>query len=199
MSGPHSLLHSKDTRAVQPSASKHVNADGFAILSVLLVVLLLSITAVPMMQIVAQNEKRSQELRILAYLEQEARENLEIGIYSLKLADGIPENYVPTSVHMSPQLTDLATKCTNRVNAIDLDLLVGMRLESTTAPIWHNVVAKSNERWGSIFMLHLNPAGGYERYIIVACNVAANSSIAVHGAEVATVNGGYHTLSFGRY
>lgn len=188
------------TRVKPPSPRDSLQpVDGFAILSVLLVVFLLSITAVPMMQIVARNEQRSQELRILAYLEQEARENLEIGIYALKLADGIPQNYVANVVNLSPDMADLARKCTARIFAIDAELLVGLRLDRPTDPVWHNIIATSNQRWGAIFIAQVTPPGSYERFIIVACNAANNGLIAVHGAEIAVVNGGYHTINFGRY
>ena len=180
------------------AAYRH-SVDGFAILSVLLVVFPLSITAVPMLQVVARNETRSQELRILAYLEQEARENLEIGIYALKLADGIPQNYVPNTSHLSPRMAELGRKCTARILAIDPDLLSGILLDRTTDPVWHNVIATSNNRWGAIFMTQHTPPGSYERFVVVACNASENGLIAVHGAEIAVVNGGYHTVNFGRY
>ncbi len=182
-----------------PDSKPKIKADGFALLSVLFVMVLLSVTAVPLLNLAARQEKSARELRILSYLNQEAKENLEIGIYLIKLSGGIPDKYVPNGTGLGPKQADLASRCNNRIEAIDPEILGGLRLDSVTDPVWHSAVTTSSQRWGSVFMTNVTPTHSYSRLVVIACTTAANGGLAVHAAEIVEKNGGYYTLSSGQY
>ena len=54
--------------------------DGIALLSVLLIVALLGLTAVPMLEVTRRTQERAIKQQLLALLNKVAKENLEIGI-----------------------------------------------------------------------------------------------------------------------
>jgi hypothetical protein len=59
--------------------------DGIAILSVMLIIVILSVATVPMMEVARQTKDRALKQQVEALLNKEAKEYLEIGIYSLQL------------------------------------------------------------------------------------------------------------------
>lgn len=86
--------------------------EGIAILAVMLVIVILTISAIPMMEIARQTQIRAMKQQLVSLLNKEAKEYLEIGIYSVQLADGIPDGFTLTQ---SSKVRELAQICEKRV------------------------------------------------------------------------------------
>ena len=179
------------------------SVDGFAMLSVLLIMVLLSITTVPLVQMVARNKKLVQEHQIQALLYQEAKENLEIGTYLIKLQGGIPMNdYTMNSVSLPGNVEQIARRCERRIRAVDDEFLGMISLSATmppAPPVWHSSTATSNNREVVIFMAFNNQSDAYEKYIVVACASSQNDGLGVFASELISVDGGFFTLSHGQF
>lgn len=174
--------------------------DGFAMLSVLLIMVLLSITTVPLMQMVGQNKKRALEQQIATRLNQEAKENLQIGIYLIKQTNGIPQDdYSANSPAMPAEIATIGQQCTKRIVAVDNEFLGAVDLGSQTDPVWHSALTTTAQRKVVVFITASGASLSYMKYIAVACATAANGSLGVYGAELIGVDGGFYTISHGRF
>lgn len=174
--------------------------DGFAMLSVLLILVLLSVTTVPLMQMVAQNKKIALEQQIVTALNQEAKENLQIGIYLIKQTNGIPQSeYTQNGPAMSSAIETIGTQCSKRINVVDEEFLGGINLGSRADPVWHSPLTTASQRNVVIFVTTSGASVSYMKYIVVACATASNGAIGIFGAELIGVDGGFYTISHGRF
>jgi len=194
----HARSHSPT--AISGSNNRIGHVDGFAMLSVLLIMVLLSITTVPLMDMVARNKKLAIEQQVRTHLNQAAKENLEIGIYLVKLANGIPNaDYSLNSASMPAAVESMGTACTRRINVVDPEFLESRNLGSRTDPVWHNTITTNARRSVIVFMTTTGESSAYTKYIVVACARAENEAIGVFGAELVGVDGGFYTVSHGRF
>ena len=170
--------------------------DGIALLSVLLIVVLLSIMAVPMLEVTRKTQERAIQQQLLTLLNKDAKEYLEIGIYAVQTADGVPKSFNRTQ---SPRLRTLAEICDRRVRAIDPEMLGTARL-SDNATVYNSQVTVANTRQVAQFIVDKTvPGDNYKRYALVSCAITNDGSLGVYGAEIASVKRSYYTLKFGQF
>ena len=173
-----------------------VSKDGVALMSVLLIILVLGITAVPMLELARQTKERAIRQQILTLLKKEAKEYLEIGVYSVQLADGIPPGY---STVQSQTTAQLAEKCEKRIQAIDPKILGSSGLRDNTTVFNSDITIAEGRRVGQFVVDKSNPADRYKRYAIISCATSSTGELGIYGAEVASVNNAYYTISFGSF
>ena len=179
-----------------------VAREGIAILAVMLVVVILTISAIPMMEIARQTQIRAMKQQLVSLLNKEAKEYLEIGIYSVQLADGIPEGFTLTQ---SPKVSELAKICEKRIRVIDPDLLGTAGLTDNTT-VYSSDVTLSSSRWVGQFIVDKafkpdpsRTTSDRKRYAIVSCATSEDGALGVYGAEVASLRNNYFTISFGKF
>lgn len=185
------------TKPPQPAAR-----DGIAILAVMLVVVILTISAIPMMEIARQTQIRAMKQQLVSLLNKEAKEYLEIGIYTVKLANGIPDGFTLTQ---SPKVRELAQICERRIHVIDPDLLGTSGLTDNTT-VYSSDVTLASSRWVGQFIVDkafkLDPSrtdNDRKRYAIVSCATSEDGDLGVYGAEIAGLDQSYFTISFGKF
>lgn len=186
----------KQSPVVTKDFKRPVTADGVALMSVLLIILVLGITAVPMLELARQTKERAQRQQILTLLKKEAKEYLEIGVYSVQLADGIPAGFTTTKTE---QMTELASQCEKRIQAIDPKLLGSAGLSDNTTVYNSDITLAKGRRVGQFVVDKSNAADTYKRYAIVSCATASTGELGIYGAEVASANNAYYTISFGGF
>jgi type II secretory pathway pseudopilin PulG len=170
--------------------------DGFALASVLLVIVVISIAAVPLLDMVTRNRDTATKAQIQSHLYEEAREALELTVYQVKLAKGYPAHFRTGADGGSWPVADT---CTNRIAAVDQDLLNRTRL--TADEIRKIAVSISSGRQIASFVLHKQPTEGvrFDRYVVVACARATSGEIGVYATEIAIQDGIIHVLKTGRF
>lgn len=197
-------MHTRASPAkrVAPEKRPVVAREGIAILAVMLVIVILTISAIPMMEIARQTQLRAMKQQLVSLLNKEAKEYLEIGIYSIQLADGIPDGFTLTQ---SAKVTELATVCQNRIQVIDPDLLGPSGLTDITK-VYSSEVTLSSSRWVGQFIVDksfkLDPTrtkNDRKRYAVVSCATSDNGELGIYGAELAALRQSYYTVSFGKF
>ena len=176
--------------------------EGNAILAVMLVIVILTISAIPMMEIARQTQIRAMKQQLVSLLNKEAKEYLEIGIYSVQLADGIPDGFTLTQ---SAKVRELAQICEKRVQVIDPDLLGTSGLTDNTT-VYSSDVTLASSRWVGQFIVDksfkLDPSrttNDRKRYAVVSCATSEDGELGVYGAEIASLRQSYFTISFGKF
>jgi hypothetical protein len=172
------------------------SADGYALASVLLIMVILSVSAIPLLDAVMRNRETVTEQRIITHLTQEARENLELGVYAVNFADGFPASY---ALGAAPQTRPLALACTKRLNTVNPDLLDGISLDDRTVRQTQSVAVNFRIAVTFIVGKSANAKNRLDRFIIVSCAMAPAGQLAVFATEIARVTDGYQTLSSGQY
>ena len=179
-----------------PASSAHVQRDGIAILAVVLIVALISLMAIPMMEVARKTNERAVKQQVIALLNKEAKEYLEIGIYAVQLADGVPASFTRSQ---PAQLRELAEICDRRVRKIDPEMLGPARL-TDNATVYNSQVTVARNRNVAQFIIDKTSAGdNYKRYAIVACATSQAGDLGVYGAEIASMRRSYFTLKFGQF
>lgn len=170
--------------------------DGFALAAVLLVIVVLSLTAVPLLDMVTRNRENATNIQIIAHLQAEARENLELSLYQVKLSNGFPPHYATGGL---PETKTIANLCTRRINAVSPDFLDGVSL--LDPKIRQTNITSMRGRQTASFVHRKLPSAKnpFDRYVVVSCALAAKGQIAIFGSEIANANGGFHTLSSGQF
>ena len=192
------MSHVSPSRSTQGSeARQHVAArDGIAILSVVLIVALLGLMAVPIMEVTRRTHERAIQQQLLTLLNKEAKEYLELGIYAVQVADGVPGSFGQAQ---SPQLRKLAKICDRRVRTIDPDMLGTARL-TDNATVHNSQITVASQRQVAQFIIDKTRTDdNYKRFTIVSCATAHNGALGVYGAEIASMKRGYFTLKFGQF
>ena len=165
-------------------------------LAVLLVIVILTISAVPMLEIARQTQIRAMKQQLVGLLNKEAKEYLEIGIFSVQRANGIPPSFGQTQ---SSKVRELATICGRRITTIDPDLLGTVSLTDNST-VYNSQVTISNNRWVGQFILDKSDnATGFKRYAVISCAISDDGELGVYGAEIASTRNAYFTVSFGKY
>lgn len=168
----------------------------------MLVIVILTISAIPMMEIARQTQIRAMKQQLVSLLNKEAKEYLEIGIYSVQLADGIPDGFTLTQ---SAKVRELAQICEKRVQVIDPDLLGTSGLTDNTT-VYSSDVTLASSRWVGQFIVDksfkLDPSrttNDRKRYAVVSCATSEDGELGVYGAEIASLRQSYFTISFGKF
>ena len=170
--------------------------EGMAMLMVLLITALLSISAVPMLDLANRNKKRAMNQQVLTLLNTEAKEYLELGIYAVQMANGVPSGY---SLTHSAQIKKLAAACEKRVQEIDPKLLGTGGLHDP-ATVYASQVTTSKNRWVGQFIVNkTKPGDEYQRFAVLSCATAVTGQVGIYGAEIAALSRSFYTLSFGKY
>ena len=174
----------------------HVKRDGIAILAVVLIIALISLMAIPMMEVARQTKERAIKQQLITLLNKEAKEYLEIGIYAVQLADGIPASFTRSQ---PPQIRTLADICDRRVRKIDPEMLGAARLSDNGTVYNSQVTAARNRNVAQFIIDKTTPGDNYKRYAIIACATSQMGDLGVYGAEIASVKRSYYTLKFGQF
>ena len=182
-------------RETQTANYQLTRQDGFAMVSVLFIIALLSVTVVPLMDMVRLNKETQIRQQITTNLGQEARENLEVAVYLVKAAEGVPDGYSNTP---STEVTTLARSCLARIAAIDPNLLGAQGLLNTQTTYSTRASTASNRLVAS-FIVNRSNDPRFLRFVIVTCASAKTGEIGIYAAEIAALNGAYYTLSFGQF
>ena len=170
--------------------------DGIALLSVLLIVVLLSIMAVPMLEVTRKTQERAIQQQLLTLLNKDAKEYLEIGIYAVQTTGGVPKSFARTQ---SAKLRKLAEICDRRVRTIDPEMLGTARLDDN-ATVYNSQVTIAKNRQVAQFIVDKTTQGdNYKRFALVSCATAHDGSLGVYGAEIASMKRSYYTLKFGHF
>jgi len=180
----------------KPARRGIVAVDGVAMLAVLLVIVILTISAVPMLEIARQTQIRAMQQQLVGLLNKEAKEYLEIGIYSIQRARGIPDSFGRSQ---TAKVRELATTCGNRVRTIDPDLLGTVSLTDNSTVYNSQVTLASNRRVGQFILDKSDNATGFEHYAVISCAISNDGALGVYGAEIASTRNAYFTISFGKY
>jgi hypothetical protein len=183
-------------RPVWATRLRPAPCDGFALLSVILIVALLGLIAVPMLEVTRKTQERGIKQRLTAQLNKEAKEYLEVGIFDVQTAGGIPDTFTRVQ---SPSLRKLAALCDNRVRAIDPDMLGLARLTDNSTVYNTQVTITKNRQVAQFIVDKTIPGNSYQRYALVSCAAANDGSIGVYGGEVASIKRSYYTLKFGQF
>lgn len=179
-----------------PTGTGHAKRDGIAILAVVLIIALLSLMAIPMLEVARQTNERAIKQQLIALLNKEAKEYLEIGIYAVQLADGIPASFTRSQ---PAQLRTLAEICDRRVRTIDPEMLGVARL-TDNATVYNSQVTVARNRNVAQFIIDKTTAGdNYKRFAIIACATSQMGDLGVYGAEIASMRRSYYTLKFGQF
>jgi len=176
--------------------AKNQQENGYALASVLLIMVILTVSAVPLLDAVTRNRKIVTEQRIITHLNQEARENLEVGIYAVNLADGFPPHYARGGV---PATRPAALACTKRLNTVDPSLLNGVALDDPSIRQSQSIGVSNRQAITFIVNKPADTQNRLTRYVIVSCAVAAGGELSVFASEIARVSDGYQTLKSGQY
>ena len=180
----------------EQAGKDRVQHDGIAILAVVLIIALISLMAVPMLEIARKTNERAVKQQVIALLNKEAKEYLEIGIYAVQLANGIPKNFKRTQ---PAQLRELATICDRRVRTIDPDML-GVANLADNATVYNSQVTVARNRNVAQFIVDKTKSeDNYKRYAIIACATSQAGDLGVYGAEIASLKRSYYTLKFGQF
>ena len=170
--------------------------DGFALLSVILITVLLALIAAPMLEVTRKTQERTTKQRLIALLNKEAKEYLELGIFELQKAGGIPASFARSQ---SPDVRSIAQLCDNRVRAIDPAMLGSARL-SDNSTVYNTQVTTARTRRVAQFLIDkTTPGDSYQRYALISCATANDGSIGIYGGEVTSIRRSYYTLKFGQF
>lgn len=170
--------------------------DGIAILAVVLIIALISLMAIPMLEVARKTNERAVKQQVITLLNKEAKEYLEIGIYAVQLADGIPKNFTRTQ---SAQVRKLAKTCDRRVRTIDREMLGTASLSDNSSVYNSQVTVARNRNVAQFIVDKTTPGDNYKRYAIIACATSQAGDLGVYGAEIASLKRSYYTLKFGQF
>jgi type II secretory pathway pseudopilin PulG len=179
-----------------PGGSAPASRDGIALLSVVLIIALLGLMAVPMLEVTRTTQERAIKQQLLTLLNKEAKEYLEIGIYAVQTTGGVPKSFTRTQ---SAKLRKLAEICDRRVRTIDPEMLGTARLNDN-ATVYNSQVTTAKNRQVAQFIVDKTTQGdNYKRFALVSCATAQDGSLGVYGAEIASMNRSFYTLKFGQF
>ena len=172
--------------------------DGFALVAALLIVSVMTVAAVPLMNVVGVTQESAVKQQVGTYLSAEARENLEIAVYLTKSAGGTPGYFNTTH---TPASTAMARSCEARVNAADSTLIgSGNSLQTLTNAAVAPVTSAGSRRT-TTFVVDKGTTGDdrYERFLIISCAIADGFDISVYSSEIANIQGSFYTLNINEY
>lgn len=178
--------------------------DGFALVAAMLIVAVMSVAAIPLLNLVGGTQESNVKNQVTSFLNVEARENLELAVYLAKAGGGMPIYSISTH---TPQSLDLARSCERRVNNADPNLIgAGNSLVDLTNTVYLPISAV-NQRETISFVVNKGKAATqndsgddrYHRYLIVSCAIATGYGMALYTSEIANIQGSVYTLNLNEY
>ncbi|MGC6517603.1 MAG: hypothetical protein ACON49_06205 [Candidatus Puniceispirillaceae bacterium] len=178
--------------------------DGFALVASMLIVAVVSVAAIPLLNLVGGSEESNVKQQVTSFLNAEARENLELSVYLAKSAGGIPGFY---NTSHTPQSQALARACERRVNQADPQLIgTGNSIEFLTNAAYAPITS-INGRESTAFVVDKGKAeqqdndgdDRYHRYLIASCATATGFGMALYTSEIANIQGSFYTLNLNEY
>ena len=64
--------------------------EGFALVATMLIAAVISVAAIPLLDLVGTSDESNVKLQVESFLNVEARENLELAVYLTKYTGGVP-------------------------------------------------------------------------------------------------------------
>ena len=188
-----------NSRIFSQSQDNHIfprTRDGFAIISVLVVITLLGAIAVPLLNTVNKSRESAISIRVASYLEHEARENFEIGFHLTKLDGGIPR-FFKTGV--SASVIPIGTACLKRINTVDNEYLGGFDIFDPN--IRHSPLTVSSNRSVVTFAYNNGRKTGavFEELVIISCAMSQTGEIGVYAGKLGVIDGSFYPINFGQF
>lgn len=170
--------------------------DGFAIISVLVIMALLGVIAVPLLNTINKSRESAISIRVASHLSHEARENFEIGVHLTKLDGGIP-SFFKTGI--STSILPMGTACIERINAADNEYLGQLTIGNPN--LKHSLVSTSNNRKVATIALNNGRQTGtaFEEIVIISCAMAETGEMGVYAGKLAVIDGAFHPINFGQF
>lgn len=170
--------------------------DGFAIISVLVIISILGVIAVPLLNTVSKSREDAISIQVATHLGHEARENFEIGFHLTKLDGGIPR-FFRTGV--SSSALPIGTACLNRLNTIDSEYTGGLSI--LNPKIRHSPMTTSNNRTVVTFAYNNGRKTGavFEELIIISCAMAESGQISVYAGKLGVIDGSFYPINYGQF
>ena len=170
--------------------------DGFAIISVLVVITLLGAIAVPLLNTVNKSRESAISIRVASHLGHEARENFEIGFHLTKLDGGIPRFF---KTGISGSVIPIGTACFKRINAVDNEYLSGFDIFDPN--IRHSPMTSSNNRNVVTFAYNNGRKTGavFEELVIISCAMSETGEIGVYAGKLGVIDGSFYPINFGQF
>ncbi|MDB2389935.1 hypothetical protein N9X12_01750 [Alphaproteobacteria bacterium] len=172
------------------------NQDGFAIISVLVVITLLGAIAVPLLNTVNKSRESAISIRVASHLGHEARENFEIGFHLTKLDGGIPRFF---NRGVSASVIAIGTACLNRISAVDNEYLGGLLLSDPD--LHHSPITLSNKRSVVTFAYDNGRRTGavFEELVIISCAMSETGEIGVYAGKLGVIDGSFYPINYGQF
>lgn len=170
--------------------------DGFAIISVLVVITLLGAIAVPLLNTVNKSKESAISIRVASHLGHEARENFEIGFHLTKLDGGIPRFF---KTGASASVIPIGTACLKRINAVDNEYLGGFDIFDPN--IHHSPLTVSNKRSVVTFAYNNGRKTGavFEELVIISCAMSETGEIGVYAGKLGVIDGSFYPINYGQF
>lgn len=191
-----SLANSRISSQSQDNYIFPKTRDGFAIISVLVVITLLGAIAVPLLNTVNKSRESATSIRVASHLEHEARENFEIGFHLTKLDGGIPRFF---KTGISGSVIPIGTACFKRINAVDNEYLGGFDIFDPN--IRHSPMTTSNNRNVVTFAYNNGRKTGavFEELVIMSCAMSETGEIGVYAGKLGVIDGSFYPINFGQF
>ena len=192
-------IHPHNTKTHSENHSGHIgfkNLDGFAIISVLVVITLLGVIAVPLLNSVNKSWESAISIRVASHLGHEARENFEIVFHLTKLDGGIPSFF---KTGASASVIPVGEACMKRINAVDNEYLGGFTIFD--ANIRHSPMTLSNNRKVVTFAYDNGRATGavFEELVIISCAMSETGEIGVYAGKLGVIDGSFYPINYGQF
>ena len=172
--------------------------DGFALVAAVLIVSVMTVAAIPLMNVVGTSQESAVKQQVVVNLSNDARENLELAVYLTKSSGGTPGYFNTTH---TPASTAMAQPCQARINAADPSLIgagnsLTLLTNAAVAP-----VTSIGTRRTTTFVVDKGTSGDdrYHRYLVASCAIADNFGISVFTSELANIQGSFYTLNLNEY
>lgn len=179
-------------------------SDGFALVATLMIVTVMSVIAIPLLNLVGGTQESNVKLQVESFLNVEAREGLELAVYLAKYSGGLPGYYYNNH---STESRALAQACESRINNVDSNLIgAGNSLQFLTNAVY-SPITEINGRKTIAFVVDKGQASQqdnqgddrYHRYLVASCAAATGYGIALYTSEIASIKGSFYTLSINEY
>lgn len=170
--------------------------NGFAIISVLVVITLLGAIAVPLLNTVNKSRESAISIRVATHLGHEARENFEIGFHLTKLDGGIPSFF---KTGASASVISIGNACLKRINAVDNEYLGGFTIGDSN--IRHSPITISNNRKVVTFAYNNGRKTGavFEELVIISCAMSETGEMGVYAGKLGVIDGSFYPINFGQF
>ena len=171
--------------------------EGFALIAALGLVAILSVTTVPLLNLVAQNQKTSVDQRVTSHLYHEARENLELGVYLTKLSNGTPAYF---SASFGATETEFANACQRRINVVSPEVLRNGALTIAGNGV-HGPFTLENGREAAVFVVNKGNVDDsrFDNFLVISCARSVRGDMGLLSSELSYLRGSYFSLNLNQY